>query len=207
MEQLGTASWGAPVEKRSKSSFASTNVGGNSSHSHLQSSQSEHESEDESSVTSDGESTDDITATVTHQALPTKSKTSQFELPGLSMAPRAPAEIDPLKLMHIHLTETSTVCLFDMPSICVSLEAGDETTLVKANNAKYKELKALHLNNDNFVSRGVQTFKEAQKSKDVQASNIKYANADCNTTQWGIYDAYHESTQKSNEAEGYICLI
>jgi hypothetical protein len=112
---------------------------------------------------------------------------------GISMKPKATVEIDSSALMHIMLTETDTLCLLDIPSVWVSGDQIDEATEVKAQNAKYKELKSLHQNNDNFVCRATQTYIEPQKSKDVQATAQSFADAEINTTQWGIYDAYEES--------------
>ena len=61
-------------------------------------------------------------------------------LPGISHRPKVQQEVDPNKLVHIQLTETETMTFIDIPSICVSNESVDEATLVKANNAKYKEV-------------------------------------------------------------------
>lgn len=61
-----------------------------------------------------------------------------MELPGL--IPTRTKEIDPSKIINIRLTETHTQFLLSIPSICVSSEALEETTLVKAQNEKYKEV-------------------------------------------------------------------
>jgi dynein intermediate chain 4, axonemal len=61
------------------------------------------------------------------------------------MKPRARAEIDGATLLHIILTETETICLIDIPSVCVSNESTEEATAVKAANAKYKEVQHTHL--------------------------------------------------------------
>ncbi|KAI8903794.1 hypothetical protein EDD86DRAFT_94080 [Gorgonomyces haynaldii] len=125
---------------------------------------------------------------------------SVSELPGLSTT-KAPVELDPSTPVHLILTETDTHVLFDLPSICVFAESSEEVTMVKASNAKYKELKQIHQNNDNYVNRSMQTYREPLKNKDVQATLQKFAHAECNTTQWDIYDAYHETEKRKQEGE------
>jgi hypothetical protein len=59
----------------------------------------------------------------------------------------------------------------------------------------------VHQNNDNYVSRSVQTIHDAQKSKEIQATAQTFEDAEVNATQWGIYDAYHEVTKQSAAGE------
>ncbi|OAJ36279.1 hypothetical protein BDEG_20471 [Batrachochytrium dendrobatidis JEL423] len=82
----------------------------------------------------------------------------------------------------------------DVPSICVFSESTDEVTAIKASNAKYKELLVSRVNNDNFVERGMQTFNNAHKSKDIQATAQRQINAEVMVNQWEIYDAYNEES-------------
>ncbi|KAJ3296363.1 WD repeat-containing protein 78 [Borealophlyctis nickersoniae] len=102
-------------------------------------------------------------------------------------------EADLNKLVHMNLVETDNILLFEVAAISVSSDSAQETESVKAANARYKELKSTRANNENYVDRGMQTFNEPLKNKDVQAAGQKHANAECMTTQWEIYDAYHPS--------------
>ncbi|RKO92733.1 WD40-repeat-containing domain protein [Blyttiomyces helicus] len=97
------------------------------------------------------------------------------------------------ELVHLHLIESDTLLLFNLDSISVSSEATEEAAAVKAANTRYKELLAMRPSNENYVDRGMQTFNNALKNKDVQAPGPKVSHAECMTTEWGIYDAYHVS--------------
>jgi hypothetical protein len=83
-----------------------------------------------------GSDTDDGRDSITNMV---KRKISMNVLPGLSMAPRI-KENDPLKTIAIRLSETETMFFLTLPSITVSSESIEETTMVKAQNAKYKEV-------------------------------------------------------------------
>jgi hypothetical protein len=61
-------------------------------------------------------------------------------LPGLSTAPKV-QDADPTRTVSVHLCESTTDFLLTIPSISVSSENNEEATFVKAQNAKYKELK------------------------------------------------------------------
>jgi dynein intermediate chain 4, axonemal len=106
--------------------------------------------------------------------------------------PTIAKELDQNKPIHIQLTETKTVFLLSIPSVCVSAENLDECTLVRAQNAKYKELKSIIPNNDNYVSRGMQTLSKPVKTKDVQAVGQKVCHAEVMVNEWAIYDEYHQ---------------
>ncbi|KND02527.1 uncharacterized protein SPPG_02986 [Spizellomyces punctatus DAOM BR117] len=104
------------------------------------------------------------------------------------------------KLVHINLTETETIPLLDITAVTVSNESGDEATAVRAANAKYKEVLESRAANENFVDRGMQTFNDPLKTKEIQAPGPKGVNVECMVTQWSIYDAYHlEGTEKTSE--------
>lgn len=94
------------------------------------------------------------------------------------------------RLVHIYIRETAIMPLFELVSISVPTDSLEECILVKAQNAKYKELKAIHANNDNYVSKAMQTVNPTQKVKDVQATNVKFTDQAVNTTAWEIYDAF-----------------
>jgi hypothetical protein len=118
---------------------------------------------------------------------------------------REPADIDPNRLLHVKLSETDTITLLDFPSLSVSTENNDEYMAVKTANARYKDLKAGKQNNDNFVDRGMQTFNEPSKNKEVQAFAQKQSNAECMTNTWSIHDAYYPpETSRGNDAYEYL---
>ncbi|KAI9099413.1 WD40-repeat-containing domain protein [Phlyctochytrium arcticum] len=93
--------------------------------------------------------------------------------------------------VQIVLTETATIPLLDIISVAMSNEFSDEASVVRAANAKYKEILDSRAANENFVDRAMQTFNEPLKTKEIQAAGAKQANAECMATQWSIYDAYH----------------
>ncbi|KAJ3257625.1 WD repeat-containing protein 78 [Boothiomyces macroporosus] len=130
------------------------------------------------------------------------TKEAAHGLPGLSLQSK-PKEIDPSKLIHISLTETNTIFMLSIPSVAVCADSIDETMVVKAQNAKYKELKSVIQNNDNYISRSVQTFETPTKSKEVQATAQKFANAEVMVNQWTIYDAFNGDADRpiSSESE------
>jgi hypothetical protein len=119
---------------------------------------------------------------------------SRTPLPGLSLSQKV-KEADPTRVVSLNLTETETFFLLSIPSTSVSIEAGEEATFVKAQNAKYKELKAIIPNNDNYVSRAMQTLQTSTKSKEIQATGNKIAHVEVNVSKWAIYDAFHEMEQ------------
>ncbi|KAJ3321694.1 WD repeat-containing protein 78 [Boothiomyces sp. JEL0866] len=121
-----------------------------------------------------------------------EAKESASALPGLSLQSK-PKEIDPSKIIQISLTETNTIFLLSIPSIAVSADSIDETMMVKAHNAKYKEVTPM----------SVQTFESPTKNKEVQATAQKFANAEVMVNQWTIYDAFNGEADRpiSSESE------
>ncbi|KAI8909414.1 WD40-repeat-containing domain protein [Powellomyces hirtus] len=111
-------------------------------------------------------------------------------------------EADLHKAVHFNLTETSTMALLDIPSTTVSTDFSDEATQVKTANDRYTYILSTRQGNENFVSRSQQTFNEPVKTKDVQAAGPKMANAECMTTQWGIYDAVTGNEKGKLDANG-----
>ena len=69
------------------------------------------------------------------------------------------------------------------------------------------QLKATRVNNDNYVSRGMQTFNNPQKSKDLQATAVKFANANTMATTWLIHDAFEREEGKVLEGDGGYVLL
>ncbi|XP_002733663.1 dynein axonemal intermediate chain 4-like [Saccoglossus kowalevskii] len=100
-------------------------------------------------------------------------------------------EDDLEKLVDITLSESDTIWLLDMPATCVSTES-DEAAYVKEKIAKYNELVKSRVGNDRYAERGMQTFNEAPKQKEVQTTRITHADAGCMATNWDMYDTYAE---------------
>lgn len=82
--------------------------------------------------------------------------------------------------------------LLTIPSTSVSNENAEECTLVRSQNAKYKELKSIIPNNDNYISRSMQTLSNPTKTKEVLAIGNKSVSTEVNVSKWAIYDAFHE---------------
>ncbi|KAH6573738.1 hypothetical protein BASA60_005920 [Batrachochytrium salamandrivorans] len=183
LEQLTTSSWSSSIMGKSASSFSNT------SHMVSGSESINYERDDDSSSVVSTDSAEDGQP---NNEMKNKFNTHVF--PGISMHSPIQAEIDSKKQIHVMLTETDTIVLLNIPSICVSNESVEEITLVKASNAKYKELLESRANNDNFVCRGMQTLNDALKSKDIQATAQKQANAEVMVNQWTIYDTYNQAS-------------
>lgn len=172
--------------------------------SHLSASQ-DHESLGENDRGSDNGSAyeiDEHSTDVSHLHLSVKANGSKNAFAGLSTAAKI-KEADPTKYVSIDLKETETMFMLTIPSTTVSSEFAEESTFVKAQNAKYKELKSIIVNNDNYISKGVQALQNPVKSKEVQATGNKTVNAEVNVSQWAIYDAFAEPEKSdSQEQEG-----
>ncbi|KAI9143368.1 WD40-repeat-containing domain protein [Paraphysoderma sedebokerense] len=116
-----------------------------------------------------------------------------------SLKPTAPKEITEAELsriIKIMLSETETMWLLDLPGTYVSPDSTDYAAVSEA-NARYQALLTSKSSSNNYVDRGAQTFSLGVKHKDVQATLIKQANADCNVTEWSIYDAYSAEEEAS----------
>ncbi|KAJ3072554.1 WD repeat-containing protein 78 [Podochytrium sp. JEL0797] len=111
-----------------------------------------------------------------------------------AMAKRLAKNEDGHKVIHIRLVETETITLLHIPSLAVCPEFLDEIATTKATNAKYTELCANRANNENFTDKGNQTVNSSKKNKDVQASGPSFTSAECQATQWDIYDAFNSNS-------------
>ncbi|XP_070563890.1 dynein axonemal intermediate chain 4-like isoform X1 [Ptychodera flava] len=109
-------------------------------------------------------------------------------------------EDDLTKLVNITLEETETIWLLDMTDTCVSAES-DEAAAVKEKIDKYKELIKSRVGNDRYTERGMQTFNEAPKQKEVQTNRITLADASVMATNWDMYDTYEQMAAETKEKE------
>jgi hypothetical protein len=54
------------------------------------------------------------------------------------------------------------------------------------------------------VERGMQTFNNVLKTKDVQASLLKQVNAECMVNAWSIHDAYAYDNSSARADMTYV---
>ncbi|KAK2155931.1 hypothetical protein LSH36_226g00003 [Paralvinella palmiformis] len=107
-------------------------------------------------------------------------------------------EEDLEKTVDIDLTETETIWLLDMPGVCVSLES-EEAAAIREQNARYSELVKSRLGNDRYMERGMNTFNEPPKYKNIQTSKISYNDVGVNASTWDMYDTYQIVKQLENK--------
>lgn len=105
------------------------------------------------------------------------------------------------KVIDIVLEETDTIWLFEQKAISVSTEADDHNTIEQKNQA-YEELLKSRAGNDKFTERGMQTFNDAFKSKDVQTDKIGSADVGLNVTNWDMYDTFQKEMTDKPPEEG-----
>ncbi|XP_074640566.1 dynein axonemal intermediate chain 4-like [Tubulanus polymorphus] len=112
-------------------------------------------------------------------------------------------ESDLEKSVDVHLSETETIWLLDMPGTCVSLES-DEATAIKTKNEQYQELIKGRVGNDLYAERGMNTFNDAEKVKGIQTTKIGLNDVGIMATTWDMYDMFEalkEKEKKEKEAE------
>ncbi|CAK8676221.1 dynein axonemal intermediate chain 4-like [Clavelina lepadiformis] len=93
------------------------------------------------------------------------------------------------KVVDIILEETDTIWFFEQKGISVSEESEDADTVQKK-NLLYEELCKSKEGNDRFADRGMQTFNNALKHKDIQAEKIGLTDTGINVTTWDMFDTY-----------------
>ena len=119
------------------------------------------------------------------------------------------ADDDLEKIVDLTLTETETIWLLDMPTVCVSNEA-DDASAIKEKNEKYEQLMKNKVGNDQYMDRGMNTFNEPPKFKVIQTTKITYSEVGVNATTWDMHDTYEmidkdqKEKEESEEAEGTI---
>ncbi|XP_033737005.1 WD repeat-containing protein 78-like isoform X1 [Pecten maximus] len=100
------------------------------------------------------------------------------------------------KEVDLTLTETETIWLLDLPTICVSTES-DEAASIKKRNETYQELIKSRVGNDRYMERGMNTFNEPPKFKTIQTNKISYNDVGVTATTWDMYDTYEEQDKES----------
>lgn len=110
------------------------------------------------------------------------------------------ADLD--KMVHLTLSETETIWLLDFPGTCVA-EDSEIAEGIKDKNQRYEELLKNRVGNDSYVERGMQTFNNGKKSKEIQSTNVELHEVGCMATNWDMYDTYKalETNQEGGEKD------
>jgi hypothetical protein len=69
------------------------------------------------------------------------AKDGSKHLPRAAKAQKPLTEVELGKLVNLTLAETSTMTLMNIPSICVSNDSFEEVVMIKAANAKYRDVR------------------------------------------------------------------
>eukprot|EP00833_Pecoramyces_ruminatium_P001128 jgi/Orpsp1_1/1175160/evm.model.c7180000052838.1 len=112
-------------------------------------------------------------------------------------------EINPNKRIYITLTETPTICLFDMQNKIIFSDTPGATE-VHEENSRYQQLLLNKINNDNFVEKISQTLNYDPKDKDMQTDNIIRNNEQTQANIWDIYDNMKISEQQLNQNDDFL---
>ncbi|KAM7433227.1 WD repeat-containing protein 78 [Porites harrisoni] len=111
-------------------------------------------------------------------------------------------EADLDKMVHLSLCETETIWLLDFPGTCVA-EDSEIADGIKEKNQRYDELLKNRVGNDSYVERGMQTFNNGQKNKEIQSIKVELHEVGCVATTWDMYDTYNsqEDSHEGGEKE------
>lgn len=112
-------------------------------------------------------------------------------------------EADLDKTVHLTLSETDTIWLLDFPGTSVA-EDSEIAEGIKEKNQKYEELLKNRVGNDSYVERGMQTFNNGKKSKEIQSTKVELHEVGCIATNWDMYDTYNalETNQEGEKDDG-----
>jgi len=111
------------------------------------------------------------------------------------------SEEDLEKMVEVQLDETDTIWHFDMPGISV-LKDSELAEEVKASNDRYHEMLKNRAGNDMYVDRGMQTYNDAPKQKEVQTTFIGKEDFGCMATNWDLYDTFFKENAKTDDSKG-----
>ncbi|XP_028413051.1 WD repeat-containing protein 78-like isoform X2 [Dendronephthya gigantea] len=104
-------------------------------------------------------------------------------------------ELDLDKVINLTLEETDTIWLLDIPGTSVS-EESDIAQSVKDANSRYSEALKTRPGNDSFVERGMQTFNNEPKNKELQTVPITQNEVGCMATTWDMHDVFAVSSSE-----------
>ncbi|KAM4642171.1 LOW QUALITY PROTEIN: dynein axonemal intermediate chain 4 [Discoglossus pictus] len=115
---------------------------------------------------------------------------SATDVPVKQEVVRVPTKEDLKKIIDIHLTDTETLWLLDIPPTVISSDA-EEFETVKKRNEAYTKLCQNKFGNDRYTERMMQTFNGAPKSKEVQCERIDLQDAGVMASTWDLYDSFN----------------
>eukprot|EP00058_Branchiostoma_floridae_P000575 XP_002586063.1 hypothetical protein BRAFLDRAFT_131682 [Branchiostoma floridae] len=95
----------------------------------------------------------------------------------------------------IRLTESDTIWILDLVGTCVANDS-ENADAIRARNDKYKELCKNRVGNDRYMERGMQTFNDAPKNKEVQADKVELIDTGINASEWDMHDTYQDLAAK-----------
>jgi len=130
-----------------------------------------------------------------------EKSTSTFYL--LSKDADKKTEVNPNKRIYITLTETPTICLFDMQNKTVFADIPNATE-IQDENTRYQQLLLNKKNNDNFVDKISQTINDDPKEKEMQTELVIKTNEQTQANVWDIYDNMKISEQQSNQNDDFL---
>ncbi|ORX43774.1 WD40 repeat-like protein [Piromyces finnis] len=110
---------------------------------------------------------------------------------------------NPNKRIYITLTETPTMCLFDMPNKIIFADTPGANE-IQEENSRYQQLLLNKINNDNFVEKISQTINNDPKTKDMQTDNIIKTNEQTQANVWDIYDNMKITEQQNNQNDDFL---
>ncbi|KAI8509554.1 WD repeat-containing protein 78 [Branchiostoma belcheri] len=110
-------------------------------------------------------------------------------------------EADLDRSVGIRLSESDTIWILDLVGTCVANDSENADT-IRARNEKYKELCKNRVGNDRYMERGMQTFNDAPKNKEVQADKVELVDTGINASEWDMHDTYQDLAAKDKEKSG-----
>ncbi|EQC42250.1 hypothetical protein SDRG_01084 [Saprolegnia diclina VS20] len=97
----------------------------------------------------------------------------------------------------ILFSETPTIMLFELLSVCVGQDTPVHGVIV-TKNKKYLEMCSGKKGSDNYIENRTQTLQLAQKTKEVMTAPPATRDVSCNATDWDIFDC----AQTNDEVQG-----
>ncbi|KDO35303.1 hypothetical protein SPRG_00152 [Saprolegnia parasitica CBS 223.65] len=97
----------------------------------------------------------------------------------------------------ILFSETPTIMLFELLSVCVGQDTPVHGVIV-TKNKKYLEMCSAKKGSDNYIENRTQTLQLAQKTKEVMTAPPATRDVSCNATDWDIFDC----TQTNDDVQG-----
>eukprot|EP00794_Sanderia_malayensis_P008014 gene8013-8873_t len=98
-------------------------------------------------------------------------------------------EEDLNKMISVNLTETDTIWLLDLPGTSIAKDSEDAQKVINQNE-RYEELMKNRAGNDMYIERGMQTYNNAPKHKELQTIPVGKQEIGCMATTWDVYDTY-----------------